>query len=245
MLRAENLSLRYPGAARPAVDGASLAVAPGAWVALAGPSGCGKSTLLRLLAGLRAADAGTIALDGAPLPPPGAARRAWHRRVLLLPQDTARAFNPALALRPQFRAALALHGLGTDGPARDALALEALARCGVPAAALDRHPAGLSGGQRQRAALARLLCLSPRILLLDEPTAALDPATALEVCRLLEDIRRAPGGPAILAATHERCALAHADLVLPMADGVLGSARRGLARAAEVAPLRPVGQPAA
>ncbi len=223
MLRARGLTLRYPGAPRPALRDVSLAVEAGGWIAVSGASGCGKSSLLRLLAGLRERDAGEVSLDGEALPPArdAAARRAWHRRLLLLPQDTSRAFNPARPLRAQFRAALALHGIGDGGAARDDAAAEALERCGVPAAVLDRYPAALSGGQRQRAALARLLCLSPRVLLLDEPTAALDPATALEVCTLLDAIRRAPGGPAILLATHERCALWHADRVLPMADGVV------------------------
>jgi ABC-type dipeptide/oligopeptide/nickel transport system ATPase subunit len=215
MLRARGLTLRYPGAAAPAARDVGFDLTPGGWLALAGPSGCGKSTVLRLVAGLREADAGVVMLDGAPMPPPHA-RRPWLRQVLLLPQDTARAFNPALALRPQFRAALALHGIGASTAERDAIAADQLARCGLDAALLDRHAAALSGGQRQRAALARLLCLGPRVLLLDEPTAALDPATAFEICALLEALRGAPGGPAILAATHEPCALSFAEAVLPM-----------------------------
>jgi len=227
VLRARGLSLRYPGAASPAVTEAQLDLAECGWVALAGLSGCGKSSLLRLIAGLREADAGAVELDGEPMPAPRT-RRAWHRRVLLLPQDTARAFNPALSLRVQFRAALALHRIGADAAERDRLAAAEMRRCGLPEVLLDRHAAALSGGQRQRAALARLLCLGPRVLLLDEPTAALDPATAFEICALLDGLRRAPGGPAILAATHEACALSFAHQVLRMQAG----------RIVEVAPRR-------
>ncbi|WP_431285242.1 ABC transporter ATP-binding protein [Humitalea sp. 24SJ18S-53] len=233
MLRGRGLTLRYRGAAAPAVRDASLVLGPQAWLAVSGPSGCGKSSLLRLLAGLREPDSGSIALDGAPMPRGGAPRRAWHRQVLLLPQDTSRAFNPALTLGRQFRAAMGLHGIGADAAARDAIAAECLVACGVPPGVLHRHADGLSGGQRQRAALARLLCLRPRVLLLDEPTAALDPATALETCRLLDSLRRARGGPSILAATHEACARAHADQVLTMRDGRLE------AQVAELGGFRP------
>jgi ABC-type glutathione transport system ATPase component len=223
MLRARGLTLRYPGASAPVVAEVGLDLEPGAWLALRGASGCGKTSLLRLLAGLCEPAAGSVELDGASMPPARdrRGRRDWHRRVLLLPQDTVRAFNPALPLRAQFRAALALHGLGRNAAERDRIAGSNLARCGLTPGVLERHAAALSGGQRQRAALARLLCLEPRVLLLDEPTAALDPATALEICALLDRIRRAPDGPAILAATHERCALAHADRVLTMETGSL------------------------
>ena len=229
MLRARGLTLRYPGAAAPAVAGAYFDVPDGGWVAIAGPSGCGKSSLLRLVAGLREAAAGRLELDGTPLPPASdrRGRREWHRRVLLLPQDTRRAFNPVLRLRAQFRAALALHGIGRDDAARDGIAAAKLALCGLPGAVLDRHPSALSGGQRQRAAIARLLCLEPAVLLLDEPTASLDPIAALSVCELLDGIRRAPGGPAILAATHERCALSFARAVHRMEAGVLAPAEPG------------------
>lgn len=223
MLTAEAIHLRFPGAAAPLLENVGLRVTAGEFVALVGASGSGKSTLLRLLAGLRHADAGRIALDGMPLPPERdrAGRRDWHRRVLLLPQDTARAFNPALRLRTQFRAALALHGQGGDTAARDALAAESLRRCGVPADALDRHADGLSGGQRQRAALARLLCLRPRMLLLDEPTAALDPATALDLLDLLAALQ-AEHGFGLLVSSHDMRVAARAERVLLMREGRLG-----------------------
>lgn len=168
-----------------------------------GPSGCGKSTLLRILSGLIEADAGRIELHGAAIPPvrDRRARRAWHRRILLLPQDTARAFNPARRLDRQFRAAMELHGVA-HGAGCDRLAARTLERCGVPARALARYPDALSGGQRQRAALARLLCLAPEMLLLDEPTAALDPATTVELLGLLDELRR-DRRFGLLVATHD------------------------------------------
>lgn len=220
MLRGEALSLRYPGAAVPVLDRVDITLAPGESVALIGTSGSGKSSLLRVLAALREADGGRVSLDGTAMPPvrDHAGRRAWHRRVLILPQDTARAFNPALRLRRQFRAALALHGQGADEAARDELAAAALAQCGVPPAVLDRHADGLSGGQRQRAALARLLCLRPRMLLLDEPTAALDPATALDLLDLLTALRQAHGF-GLLIASHDERVMARAERVLRIRDG--------------------------
>lgn len=226
MLRAIGLTYSFPGSAKPAVAELALDLSPGEWLAVAGPSGCGKSTLLRLLAGLRQPQSGLVTLDGAQMPPRSrrAERRGWHRRMLLLPQDTARAFNPALPLRGQFRAAMALHGIGAGAEERDALALDALVRCGVTTPhPLDRHADALSGGQRQRAALARLLCLAPRVLLLDEPTAALDPVTALEVCRLLDGLRKASGGPALITATHLGGTMAQADRVMRMQAGRLAT----------------------
>ena len=222
MLSARGVALRFPGTTMPALDAVSLDVAAGERVVVVGPSGCGKSSLLRVLSGLRPPDAGAVSLDDAPLPPgrDRSGRRAWHRRVLLLPQDTHRAFNPALRLRTQFHAALALHGRGADAAERERIAAAALARCGVPPDALGRHADDLSGGQRQRAALARLLCLRPRMLLLDEPTAALDPATAADLLSLLDALRR-ENGFGVLAASHDARLAIWADRTATMRDGRL------------------------
>lgn len=200
MLRARGLSCGFRGAAGPVLRGIDLVVGRGDSLAVMGPSGSGKSTLLRVLAGLVERDAGTIELDGAGLPAlrDRGARRGWHRRVLLLPQDTARAFNPARRLDAQFGAAMALHGVG--GGARHAE--DWAGRCGLPGEMLGRFPAALSGGQLQRAALARLLCLGPDFLLLDEPTSALDPATTHELLDLLGALRRERAFGLVIA-THD------------------------------------------
>ena len=216
MLTARGLSCRFGRVL--AVREADICVPPGTLVALRGESGCGKSTLLRLLCGLVERDAGHIALDGASLPPPGdrAGRRHWHRRVLLLPQDTSRVFNPALRLRGQFAAALALHGTEDAAARADA----SMTEVGLDPAMLDRYGAQLSGGQRQRAALARLLALRPRVLLLDEPTSALDPVTALELLDLLARLRQ-DHGIGVLMTTHDDGVARLSDAVLHMRSGVV------------------------
>ena len=211
MLRARGLTFRFPGTPQPVLCSIDLDVPTGGSTALMGPSGSGKSTLLRILAGLVERDGGEILLDGCSLPPAAnrSARRGWHRRVLLLPQDTARAFNPARRLGGQFRAAMELHGVA-QGAACDGRAADMLDRCGVAPAVLDRYPDALSGGQRQRAALARLLCLQPRMILLDEPTAALDPATTIELLDLLAALR-VEHGFGMLTATHDPAVAAQAQ----------------------------------
>jgi ABC-type glutathione transport system ATPase component len=241
VFRGTGLSKRFPGMTGPAVDKVYIAVETGDSVAVVGPSGCGKSTLLRLLAGLITPDSGCVALDGVQMPSRGnrLERRAWHRHVLLLPQDTARTFNPVLRLGTQFRAALRLHRIGAsldEAPGKpraptmlvrnratvrpDFIAAAMLKRCGVSAEVLGRYPDQLSGGQRQRAALARVLCLRPSVLLLDEPSAALDPATTSELLALLGDLQREYRF-AVITATHDAHVVSHTRRVYRMAHGTL------------------------
>jgi NitT/TauT family transport system ATP-binding protein len=141
-----------------ALDRVDLEVAPGEFVALLGPSGCGKSTLLRLVAGLERADAGSVEVRG-----DGVA--FVFQDAHLLPWRTVLE-NVALPLE--------LRGVAPAD--RTAKAREAIAEVGL-ADAIDRRPAELSGGMRMRASLARALVTRPRLLLLDEPFAALDELT--------------------------------------------------------------------
>ena len=143
-----------------ALDGVSLGVQGGEFVAILGPSGCGKSTLLRLVAGLDAPQAGDVLVEGA------------HGRVAYVFQDA--------HLLPWRRAIdnveLPLELRGAARGVRRAAATAALAQVGLHDA-LDRFPVQLSGGMRMRASLARALVTEPRLLLLDEPFAALDELT--------------------------------------------------------------------
>jgi iron complex transport system ATP-binding protein len=167
-------------------------------VALIGPNGSGKSTLLRLLAGVWAPSEGTVTLDGAPLP--RRRRRELARAVTLVPQDT----HVAFAFSVREIVAMGRHAhLGRfdrEGAAdREAIA-RAMARADVAALA-DRDATALSGGERQRVLIARSLATEARHLLLDEPTASLDVAHALDVLALCR--RLADEGHAVAVALHD------------------------------------------
>ncbi len=187
--------------ARAVLKDLDLGVGAGEFVAVIGRSGCGKSTLLRLIAGLDAASAGSVALDGQPID----ARRS---SVRLLFQDA--------RLLPWLRVAENVgiaRGAGWRETARAALADVGLAdRAG-------EWPSVLSGGQRQRVALARALVSRPGVLLLDEPFGALDALTRIEMHRLLERIRAEHGFTTILITHDVAEAVALADRVVLLRDG--------------------------
>ena len=177
-----------------AVAGVDLVVAPGEFVALLGPSGCGKSTLLRILAGLDRQDAGAVLLDGQPPDlRPGSPTRTPIAYVFqdahLLP------WRDVLG-----NVALPLELLGHAADRCRAAARLAVEQVGL-ADAVRRTPAQLSGGMRMRVSLARALVTRPRLLLLDEPFAALD-----EISRQgLDDQLRAlwvATGMTVLFVTH-------------------------------------------
>lgn len=191
---------------RKVLSALDLNVDAGEFVAIVGRSGCGKSTLLRLLAGLEAASAGTIALDGHALRETPEELRFMFQDARLLPWKTV-ADNVAL---------------GLPGAARDrrAAALVALADVGLADRA-DEWPSRLSGGQRQRVALARALVHKPRLLLLDEPLGALDALTRIEMHALIERLWQAQGFTALLVTHDVSEAIALADRVLLIEDGEL------------------------
>ena len=159
---------------------AALSVARGETLAIVGPNGAGKSTVLELLAGLLRPDAGRIELDGAVL----ADDRRWvapHRRgIALMTQQTL--LFPHLSVRDNVAFGPRASGLSRSA-ARDA-AERWLVEAGARQLA-DRRAAELSGGQAQRVSLARALAAEPAVLLLDEPTAALDAEAVPELRSLL------------------------------------------------------------
>jgi iron complex transport system ATP-binding protein len=180
------------------VDGVSFTVEPGAWVSLLGPNGAGKTTLLRVLAGLRRFT-GSVRLAGRELAELG--RREAARQIALVPQTPVA--PPAMSVgdyvllgRTPHMGVLAREGAGDRAAAGDALVRLELAPLS------ERTLASLSGGELQRAVIARALAQSAPVLLLDEPTTALDIGHQQQVLELVDELRRADG-LTVLAAMHD------------------------------------------
>jgi sulfonate transport system ATP-binding protein len=181
----------------------SLHVRAGEFLTIVGHSGCGKSTLLRLLSGLDRASHGTLAADGRTV-----AGQLREARIL---------FQDARLL--PWRRVLDNVGIGLTGDWRPA-ARAALDAAGLAARGGD-WPGVLSGGERQRVALARALVSRPRLLLLDEPFGALDALTRLEMQELLERVWRRQGFTAVLVTHDVAEAVALADRVIVLDDGMI------------------------
>jgi len=201
VLRIEDLAMRY-GDGEPVVEGASLEVLQGELVSLVGPSGSGKSTILRAVSGLHAPAAGRIEAAVGP-------REIGFlfQDDALLPWRTAR-HNVALGLRLQ----------GMDGKAASDEAEQWLVRLGLPGLG-GRYPRQLSGGQRKRVALAQVLALKPRLLLMDEPFASLDAIVRHRITQdLLGWVERE--GISVLLVTHDlEEAQALSDVVYLLSQG--------------------------
>ncbi|MFZ4718145.1 MAG: ABC transporter ATP-binding protein [Ilumatobacteraceae bacterium] len=194
---------------------ATLDVAPGEVVALLGPNGAGKTTALRALAGLRGLDRGAIRLDGTTLDDGDRVFvPAEDRSVGVVFQDYL--LFPHLSVRENVAFGLRARGNGRAGARTRAD--EWLARVGLADLA-DRKPGQLSGGQQQRVALARALAPSPRVLLLDEPLAALDAGTRGDVRRDLRRHLEAYDGCTVLVTHDPVDAYALADRVVVVEHG--------------------------
>ncbi len=206
MLDASGLSVAYPtpGGWLHALDDVSLSIPAGGVLGLVGESGSGKSTVLLALLGLLGpaarVQARRIAFDGQDLLARAAALRG--RRIAMVFQDTAAALNPAMTIGTQVMEPLVLHrGLGPA--AARARAAELLAEMGLPrpAQVMDLYPHQLSGGMKQRVGIATALTTEPDLLLLDEPTTALDVTVEAQILDLLDGLR-ARRGLSMLLVSH-------------------------------------------
>jgi NitT/TauT family transport system ATP-binding protein len=192
-----------------ALDGIDLEIAEGELVCLLGPSGCGKSTLLNILAGFEAASAGAVEFEGAPV------RGAGRDRVMFF-QDAGAALLPWLTVEENVRFALRVRKVPKaqwPGIIDRYLTMVDLAD--------HRHkfPAQLSGGMRQRLQIARALAVEPKVLLMDEPFAALDALTRRRMHGFLLDIWQRTG-KTIVFVTHDIAeAVTLADRICVMSVG--------------------------
>ena len=185
-----------------AIEDLDLEVAAGEFVVLLGPSGCGKSSLLYMVAGLEPPSCGELLCEGLPITGPAPDRGMIFQEASLYPWLTI-ADNVAFGLK------LA----GMPAPQREARALELLRKVGLGDAAAKR-PEELSGGMRQRVALARALSMQPKVLMMDEPFAALDVQTRAKMQGHLLEIWRSSQASVLLVTHSIEEALALADRIV-------------------------------
>ena len=219
-IEVRGLTVAYPGRARPVLDGVSLRIDEGEYLALTGPSGSGKSTLLAVLLGLAPVTAGEVVVGGAPLGDLDLA--SWRRLAAWVPQSP-RLFHGTVADNVRFG----------DPSADDAAVSRALEEAAAGFVAdlprgldtpLGEGGARLSAGERARVALARALVRRAPLLLLDEPTAHLDPLTEMAVLDTLERLR---GSCTIVVVAHREAVAARAGRVVRLDAGRVVAAGRG------------------
>ena len=195
LLRVRDLRKTYRTRAGPllAVDGVSFNVARGETVALVGESGCGKSTVAMTLLRLVDANGGTVSYDGQDFDALSArAMRLLRRKISIVFQNPYSSLNPKMTVRDIVGEPL-VTALGLRGRDLDEQVQARLTEVGLGPEYMRRYPHQFSGGQRQRIAIARALALEPELLILDEPTAALDVSVQAQVLNLLKDLQRQRG----------------------------------------------------
>src|SRR5438309_7209730 len=217
-IRSENLCRHYRMGETliRAVDGVSLQVRAGEFVALLGSSGSGKSSVLNLVAGLDRPTSGSVVVQDRDLAKLSREELAKYR--LHVVGMVFQSFNLIASMTLGGNVELPLRFAEVERGKRDSLAREALERGGLKAR-MNHRPSQLSGGEQQRAALARALINQPKILLADEPTGNLDSRTGTHILDMLRGFNR-DLGMTIVMVTHERAlAERYAERMIFLADG--------------------------
>ena len=204
-----------------ALDGISLTIDHGEFVAVVGQSGCGKSTLMNVLGCLDIPTRGTYLLDGTDVQElsDGQLSRIRNQEIGFIFQQ----YNLIQTLTVQENVELPLIYRGIDPIDRKELALEALERVGL-ADRRKHYPTQMSGGQQQRVAIARAISTHPPVIMADEPTGALDSRTGQQVLKFLQQLNRE--GSTIILITHDNGIAATAPRMVRLSDGKVISDQR-------------------
>ncbi|PKU91281.1 cobalt ABC transporter [Bifidobacterium pseudolongum subsp. globosum] len=216
----DGVRFSYDGGATWVLDGVDLRVGPGERIALVGPNGAGKSTLARLIAGLAAPDHGTVRLMGHTVfdDAHGAdadAYRKARRSIGVVFQNPG---DQIVTTTVSADVAFGPENLGVAPALIGGRVHDALSAVGMDDLR-DADPTAMSGGQQQRVAIAGMLAMDSRVLVLDEPTAMLDPQARDDVLTVIERVHQR--GTAIVMVTHHPDEVAHADRVLAVEHGVV------------------------
>ena len=215
MIQATNIEKSYNG--ERVLFGVSLEIADGEFVSIMGESGSGKSTLLSILGGFLPADAGTVLLDGEDVAHMSEQQLARMRCRSLGFVFQSYQLIPTLNVKDNLLLPAELGGKKEDELRKD---LEMLTTELGISQLLHKFPDQLSGGQRQRVAIARALLYRPKLLILDEPTGALDSGMEQRVMELLVRLHRELG-TTIVQVTHSRTVAAYGDRIVYLQDGKL------------------------
>ncbi len=205
-----------------ALDGVSLSVEAGEFVAVMGPSGCGKSTLMHLLGGLDNPTSGRVIIDNQALDglSDSALTELRRRKIGFIFQF----FNLIPVLTAQENTALPITLDGKPASDANAKAAELLKKVGL-SDKLNSRPDQLSGGQQQRVAIARALVYEPALILADEPTGNLDTRASDEIAGLLRQVAN-EWGRSVVMVTHDPRIAAYADRIVFLKDGIIADQTR-------------------
>jgi len=218
IVQANHLSFTYTGASKPSIDDISIGISQGEFVVLTGPSGCGKTTICRCLNGLipnfYSGDfAGELIVDGMNVKDHTTAELAPHVGMVFQNPE-----NQLFSLSVERDIAFGPENLGLIREETRKRVDWALDVTGI-SHLKDKPPYELSGGQQQRAAIAAVLAMQPKVMILDEPTSFLDPKSALEILEVISDLNKKLGITIILVEHRLDIVSKHANRVIVVDSG--------------------------
>lgn len=237
-INVNGVTVQYPGSETLALSPVEFTAQPGTISAVVGLSGSGKTTLLRTLGGLVSPTDGSIDISGVPFTQLDL--HQWRAQLSWLPQNP-QLFDRTLSARPTIRSVVDLHGNHSDSQIwRSLEQAQVVAEIRPLGLDFELNPqgSGLSGGQLQRLAIARALITQPRVLLCDEPTAALDSASEIAIAKVLTDC--AGSGVTVIVVAHRPALMEIADQVIRVGSDTAGPVVH-LEQATDINAVIPVG----